>query len=302
MYDFKGKKVLVVEDNKINRETFAAQLEAEGAIVTTAANGKEAVAAVKADMFSFILMDAVMPVMDGFEASNQIRSLGYTKPIIGISGHEPEYIAVGAQRNGMNDILEKPLVIDVLREKLAGSDEDIFTHVTGGKSLLILCAGQFGQITEEIAEALGYEKIGFLDDYVPGALGKLTEYRKFVLDYSDAIVAADSITLRMDYLEKLRLVGYHIPTLVHPTAYVSPSVRLGEGTIVQARAAISTGCTVGKGCIISMSANINHHSNIGDYCHIACNSTVMQNTRVKPCTITMIGQLYMTEPSIKSYY
>lgn len=299
MYDFRDKEVLIVEDNDINRDVFTSQLEKEGAKVFAASNGKEAVAAVISNAFDFVLMDAIMPVMDGFEATNEIRALGYTKPIIGISGHEPEYMTIGAQRNGMNDILEKPLVIEALREKLAGSEADDVPQMEKGKSLLILCAGQFGMITKEIAEAVGYEKIGFLDDYVPDVLGKLTEYRKFVTEYSDAIVAADSITLRMDYLEKLRIVGYHIPTLVHPTAFVSPSVKIGEGTIIQAKAAINTGCTIGKGCIISMSANINHHTKIGDYCHIACNSTVMQNTNVKPCTTTTIGQLFLIEPSIK---
>jgi len=299
MYDFKGKKVLVVEDNEINRETFASQLEEAGANVITAANGKESIDAVKSHMFDFILMDAVMPVMDGFDATNEIRALGYTKPIIGVTGHEPEYMAIGAKRNGMNGILEKPLMIEELREMLAGSEADDTPKLEKGKSLLILCAGQFGEITKEIAEAVGYEKIGFLDDFVPEVLGKLTDYRRFVTEYSDAVVAADSVTLRMDYLEKLRIVGYHIPTLVHPTAFVSPSVKLGEGTIVQANAAINTGCTIGKGCIISMSANINHHTKIGDYCHIACNTTVMQNTNVKPCTTTTIGQLYLREPSIK---
>lgn len=300
MYDFNGKKVLVVEDNETNRKTFSEQLEEVGAEVITASNGKEAISRVKENTFDFILMNAVMPVMDGFIATNEIRSLGYSRPIIGISGHKPEYMAIGAQRNGMNALLEKPLVMDELISMLADSEKREAKKNDKGKSLLILCAGQFGEITKEIADALGYEKIGFLDDFVPGVLGKLTDYRKLVSEFSDAVVAADSITLRMDYLEKLKIVGYHVPTLVHPTAFIAPSATLGEGTIVQAKAAVSTGCTIGKGCIISMSANINHHTKIGDYCHIACNSTVMQNTRVKPCTTTTIGQLYLIEPSINS--
>ena len=299
MYDFSGKKILVVEDNEKNKEDITKQFYEVGAEVVTASNGKEAVSLTRENSFDFILMNAVMPVMDGFTATNEIRALGYAKPIIGISKHKPEYMAISAQRTGMNGMLEKPFMMDELSSILAGNDDCGCAVSQKEKSLLILCAGQFGEITKEIAEAIGYKKIGFLDDYVPGVLGKLTDYKKFVSEFSDAVVAADSITLRMDYIEKLRIVGYHVPTLVHPTAFVAPSVTLGEGTIVQARAAVSTGCTIGKGCIISMSANINHHTKIGDFCHIACNSTVMQNTRVKPCTTTTIGQLYLIEPSIK---
>ena len=299
MYDFNGKKVLVAEDKETYRGNFVQQLEQAGAEVVTASNGKEAVSQAKENDFDFILMNAVMPVLDGFDATNELRAFGYFKPIIGISGHRPEYMAVGARRAGMNGLLKKPLVIEELRALLAGREGSAPPKTEKGLSLLILCAGQFGEITKEIAEALGYEKIGFLDDAKPGVLGKLTDYRKFVSEYSDAVVAANSVTLRMDYLEKLKIVGYHVPTLVHPTAFVAPSATLGEGTIVQARAAISTGCTVGKGCIIAMSANVNHHTTVGDYCHIACNSTIMQNTEVRPCTTTTTGQLYLIEPSIK---
>ena len=47
------------------------------------------------------------------------------------------------------------------------------------KSLLILGAGQFGQVTYEIAESLEYKKIGFLDDHAAKAIGKLDEFEKF---------------------------------------------------------------------------------------------------------------------------
>ena len=51
------------------------------------------------------------------------------------------------------------------------------------KSLLILGAGQFGQVTYEIAESLGYQKIGFLDDNAAKAIGKLDDCEKFKAQY-----------------------------------------------------------------------------------------------------------------------
>ena len=167
------------------------------------------------------------------------------------------------------------------------------------KSLLILGAGQFGQVTKEIAEAVGYERIDFLDDASKIAIGKLSEYKNF-LEYGEAIVAIDDILLRMAYLEKLKLAGFTIPVLIHPSAYVSPSVTIGEGTVVKPEANIHTGCVIGRGCIVSMAANINHHTRVGDFCHIACNSTVMQNTDIETCMNTISGQLHFKEPSKRS--
>ena len=167
------------------------------------------------------------------------------------------------------------------------------------KSLLILGAGQFGQVTKEIAEALGYEKIDYLDDMSKIAIGKLNEYKDFT-EYGEAVVAIDDIILRMSYLDKLKLAGFAIPVLIHPSAYVSPSATIGEGSVVEPEANIHTGCVIGRGCIISMAANINHHTRIGDFCHIACNSTVMQNTDIGTGTNTLSGQLHFREPSKKS--
>ena len=163
------------------------------------------------------------------------------------------------------------------------------------KSLLILGAGQFGHVTKEIAEALGYEKIGFLDDHNKIAIGKLNDYKEFT-EYEEAVIAIDDVMARMAYFEKLKLAGFKLPVLIHPSCYVSPSTDIGEGCIIEPEANIHTGCIIGRGTIVSMAANINHHTRIGDFCHIACNSTVMQNTDIPSCVNTMSGQLHFKEP------
>lgn len=163
------------------------------------------------------------------------------------------------------------------------------------KSLIILGAGQFGQVTREIAEAVGYEKIDFLDDSNKNAVGRLNDYKEF-LDYGDAVVAIDDVILRMRYLEKLKLAGFNLPAMIHPSAYVSPSAVVGEGSVIEPGANIHTGCVIGRGCIVSLAANVNHHTRIGDFCHIACNSTIMQNTDISACANTISGQLYFKEP------
>ena len=168
------------------------------------------------------------------------------------------------------------------------------------KSLLILGAGQFGQVTYEIAESLGYKKIGFLDDYAVKAIGKLDDFEKYQDLYPEAIVAIDDSFIRLKYTQKLKNAGYAIPVLIHPTAYIAPSAQVDEGCIVEPKAIIHTAAKVGSCCIVSAGATINHHSVVGEACHISCNSTILQNTTVKSRTTTQSGQMYLVEPSLKN--
>lgn len=166
------------------------------------------------------------------------------------------------------------------------------------RSLLILGAGQFGTVTKEIAEAMGiYDRIEFLDDNAPAAIGKLSDLDKFREEFTDGIVAIDDIMIRMSYLEKLLSAGYTVPVIKHPTCYVSPSAVIGEGSILEPNSAVHTASVLGRGCILSLAAVVNHHTIVGDFCHIACNSTVMQNTRMASCTDTVSGQLFFAEPA-----
>lgn len=138
-------------------------------------------------------------------------------------------------------------------------------------NLLILGAGGHGHVVKETAEATGlYDRISFLDDHNPDAVGKLDDYKTFQADFDTAFVAIGDNKLRSQWLEKLKLAGYQIPTLIHPRAYVSPSSTIGSGTIVEPLACINTGVTIGSGCIVSVSATVDHDSRIGSFSHIDC--------------------------------
>ncbi|MEO8410728.1 MAG: response regulator, partial [Propionivibrio sp.] len=107
-------RVLLVEDNEINREISGAIVESLGCQVEFACNGAQAVAAVRATEYDAILMDCQMPVMDGFEATRQIRNDERKQrrapvPIIALTAN-----ALAGDREmciaaGMNDYLAKPI-------------------------------------------------------------------------------------------------------------------------------------------------------------------------------------------------
>ena len=110
-----GKRVLLVDDNQLNREIMKAVLVDHGLIVEEGSNGSEAVAAVKANepgYFHFILMDIEMPVMDGCEATGIIRKLPNriraNVPIIALTANAFPENRARATAVGMDDFLVKP--------------------------------------------------------------------------------------------------------------------------------------------------------------------------------------------------
>lgn len=123
--ELSGKKALLVEDNELNREIAAALLEEFGIDIEVAQNGKEAVDAFKAskpNSFDFVFMDIMMPVMDGLEASRQIRKLdrkdAATVPILAVSANAFQEDIKRSLDAGMNAHLTKPLEIDKIKNAL----------------------------------------------------------------------------------------------------------------------------------------------------------------------------------------
>lgn len=112
-----GSQILLVEDNGINRTIVRDMLEKDGVIVSEAHNGLEAVDAASKQTFDVILMDVSMPVMNGVDATKQIRKnngLSSKTPIIGLTAHalegEQEHFIVA----GMNTCLSKPISHNIL--------------------------------------------------------------------------------------------------------------------------------------------------------------------------------------------
>lgn len=111
-----GRRVLLVEDNKLNREIMMEVLVDHGLVVEEAENGREAVDAVKlkdAGYFDFVLMDVEMPVMDGYEATMRIRKLPNriraNIPIMALTANSSPENREKAREVGMDDFLVKPI-------------------------------------------------------------------------------------------------------------------------------------------------------------------------------------------------
>lgn len=116
-----GLSVLLVEDNELNMEIAKFIIENEGANVTCATNGKEAVNIYKKspEFFDIILMDIMMPEMDGYEATKVIRSLDSKIPIVAMTANAFTEDKIKAKKAGMNTHLSKPLDKDTLVQVIA---------------------------------------------------------------------------------------------------------------------------------------------------------------------------------------
>ena len=119
--DFRGRRVLLVEDNELNREIAVEILHEYGFLVDTAENGATAVDKVQtspADRYDLVLMDIQMPVMDGYTATRRIRALNdparAAVPIVAMTANVFEEERKRAFDCGMNGFLSKPLVIEAL--------------------------------------------------------------------------------------------------------------------------------------------------------------------------------------------
>lgn len=151
------------------------------------------------------------------------------------------------------------------------------------KKLLILGAGGYAQTVADLARQSGaYDRIGFLDDNTQGAyiLGSCSEFYMFAGENVDMYPAFGDNETRMYWLGQLEQHNVRIPSLVHSTAYVSPTVRLKPGTMVLPKAVINTDCHIGKGCIINCGAIVDHGCVVEEGVHVCLGAIVKAENHI----------------------
>lgn len=116
---FSGKRILLAEDNELNREIASELLMGYGFCIDSAENGAEAVEKVaisKPGYYDLVLMDIQMPIMNGYEATKQIRALENTElsdiPILAMTANAFDEDRKAAEECGMNGFLSKPIIMD----------------------------------------------------------------------------------------------------------------------------------------------------------------------------------------------
>ena len=132
-------------------------------------------------------------------------------------------------------------------------------------------------IKENIGKkVLGYEIIGCDDDL-----------EIIFLSCKNAIITVGQIKsndLRIKLFDKLKDIGFNLPVIISPIAYVSKHSFLDEGTIIMHNALVNANVKIGKNCIINTKALVEHDCIIGDNCHISTASVLNGGVIVKDNT------------------
>ena len=115
-------KILLVEDNEMNRDMLSRRLERKGFEVIIAVDGQQGLDAVNQNRPDLILLDMSLPVLDGWEAARQLKADPKTKeiPIIGLSAHAMAGDREKAMKAGCDDYDTKPVELPRLLDKISG--------------------------------------------------------------------------------------------------------------------------------------------------------------------------------------
>ncbi len=183
-------RVLLAEDNAINRELVVRLLSNRGHTVVVAANGKQAVSALETQSFDAVLMDVQMPEMDGFEATAAIRqkekAIGTHVPIIALTAHAMKGDRERCLAGGMDGYVSKPVQAEELIKAVEG---------LGGNSP---ATGQASDHTREVLDReLALARVDG-DDGLLADLAKLfcEESPKLLFAVEDAVARKDAAALK----------------------------------------------------------------------------------------------------------
>lgn len=144
------------------------------------------------------------------------------------------------------------------------------------KGLLIAGAGGHGKVVAEAAQAAGWTRIAFVDDRhaqlteILGwpVLGGIDDAPRFHSEYPDTVVAIGHAETRLRLMDRLAAQGFDLPVVIHPSAWVSPSAELGDGSVVFAMAAVNACTVIGRGGIVNTGATVDHDCRIGEGVHV----------------------------------
>jgi sugar O-acyltransferase (sialic acid O-acetyltransferase NeuD family) len=169
-----------------------------------------------------------------------------------------------------------------------------------GRPLIIYGAGGHGLVVADAATAAGWRVLGFVDDDA----NPRGERPWPVLDRSaletagaDLIVAVGDNVRRQGLLGLLLDQGKNVVTIIHPTAWVSPSAQVGRGVYIGPQAAVNAQARLATGALINTGAVVEHHCQVGDSAHLAPRAALGGGAEVG--NLTLIGMGAAVLPAVR---
>lgn len=142
--------------------------------------------------------------------------------------------------------------------------------------LAIFGAGGHAKVVADLALLAGWKRLSFFEDNFNvkrkferwETAGNLDSLLNEKHSFQGAIVAIGSNDARQQKLSLLIQAGFEIPSLIHPSATVSPYAIIGKGCTVMAASVVNSFSRIGDGCIINTAATVDHDCVVGDYVHV----------------------------------
>ena len=156
------------------------------------------------------------------------------------------------------------------------------------RRLVILGAGGYGHTISDVAHQLGYSTI-VLDD--ANSAHPLPSFQSYIDSSTYFIPAFGNNIFRMDWINRIEESSGQLATLIHPTAYVSPTAIINPGCVILPHAIINTDVVVGKGCIINLGAIVDHGCILEEGVHICLGAIVKSENRIEKCSKIEAGEV-----------
>jgi sugar O-acyltransferase (sialic acid O-acetyltransferase NeuD family) len=175
--------------------------------------------------------------------------------------------------------------------------------------IILIGGGGHCKAVIDVVEQEGlFNIVGIIDK--PEMLGEYLFEYQIIGDDSDLINVVKSCknalitigqintpSLRIKLFDKLLKLGFKLPNIISPRAYISKHSSIGIGSIIMHDAIINSGVVIGKNCIINTKSIVEHGSNIGNHCHISTNAVI--NGEVIVGEGSFIGSGSITKEGIK---
>ena len=139
--------------------------------------------------------------------------------------------------------------------------------------IYIYGASGHGKVVADVAKSAGYREIVFLDDN--GELKFSPDLPKFPV-----IIAIGDNKIRANLQKKVSEAGFEIATLIHETAVISPTAKIGRGVVIMPNVVVNADAIIGDGVILNSACIIEHDCVISEFSHISPNSALAGGVEV----------------------
>lgn len=177
------------------------------------------------------------------------------------------------------------------------------------RKLLIVGAGGHARVVIDVARAAGFDPVAALDPSSKvatcngvGVIGDDDMAQSLFKDgLRHCAIAIGDNRLRAKLGERLAAIGYELPVLIHPSAILSPSVQVGDGSVIMPLAVVNASASIGRLAIVNTAAVIEHDCRIGDAAHIAPGTRLGGTVTVGMGTLIGIGSVVRPEAQIGDF-